>query len=100
MHGELGSEALNARRVMEGVSVVQSMSFLAFRTTTLASQTRLTIIRSSYSCPFRTHSRSIATMANKESLQPARDFIEFVNASPTRMPLPCDYSDDEDADWS
>jgi hypothetical protein len=29
-------------------------------------------------------SRSIATMANKASLKPAEDFIEFVNASPTR----------------
>jgi hypothetical protein len=33
-------------------------------------------------------SRSIATMANKASLKPAEDFLEFVNASPTRMPLP------------
>ena len=29
-------------------------------------------------------------MANKASLKPAEDFIEFVNASPTRMPLPHD----------
>lgn len=26
-------------------------------------------------------------MANKASLKPAEDFIEFVNASPTRTPI-------------
>jgi len=29
--------------------------------------------------------RGIQNMANKASLKPAEDFIEFVNASPTRM---------------
>jgi hypothetical protein len=34
------------------------------------------------------HSRSIANMATKASLKPAQDFLEFVNASPTRMRSP------------
>lgn len=34
------------------------------------------------------NNRSISKMVSKASLKPAEDFIEFVNASPTRMPTP------------
>jgi hypothetical protein len=37
--------------------------------------------------PNEHYNKSIATMANKASLKPAEDFIEFVNVSPTRTPL-------------